>query len=100
MPAGLPEPAYPAEAAVRKVRSNGEIKWRGELIFVACALVGEAVALEEAENGDVQVRFFDRRLGVIDRKNPKLRPHAVKKSEPDGRAKTENQPKSVNHLSG
>jgi hypothetical protein len=28
MPRRLPEPDYPAEAAVRKVRSNGEIKWK------------------------------------------------------------------------
>ena len=28
MPRRLPEPAYPSEAAVRRVRSNGTIKWQ------------------------------------------------------------------------
>jgi len=72
-PDRLPEPDYPAEAAVRKVRSNGEIKWRGELVFVGTALVDEAVALEETETGEMAVRFFATQLGVIDRKTGKLR---------------------------
>jgi len=29
MPRKLPEPSYPAETAVRQVRSSGEIKWQG-----------------------------------------------------------------------
>ena len=77
MPKKLAEPNYPAEAAVRKVRSNGEIKWRGDLIHVCSALVGEAVAVEETETGDWQVKFFDTSIGVIDRDKQKLRPHAV-----------------------
>ncbi|HXZ17831.1 MAG TPA: IS481 family transposase [Roseiarcus sp.] len=72
-PDRLPEPDYPAEAAVRKVRSSGEIKWRGDLVFVSTALVDEAIALEETEAGEIAVRFFDVRLGVIDRKTGKLR---------------------------
>ena len=31
------------------MRSNGEIKWGGRLVPIACALVGEAVAIEETE---------------------------------------------------
>jgi putative transposase len=31
MPERIADPDYPAEAAARKVRSNGEIKWRGDL---------------------------------------------------------------------
>jgi putative transposase len=73
MPDQLPEPDYPAEAAVRKVRSNGEIKWQGELVYVSSALGGEAVAVEETEAGDWQVRFFDMPIGMIDRRNRKLR---------------------------
>jgi putative transposase len=73
LPDRLPEPGYPAEAAVRKVRSNGEIKWRGELVFVSTALVDEAVAIEETTTGEMAVRFFTTRLGVIDAKSGKLR---------------------------
>jgi len=73
MPARLPEPGYPIEAAVRRVRSNGEIKWRGELIFLCNSLIGEAVAIEEAEEGHWQVRFFDVPIGIIDPQTLKLR---------------------------
>lgn len=66
MPSRLPEPDYPAEGAVRRVRSNGEIKWRGELVHVSSALAGEPVCVEETETGDWRLRFYDRTLGYID----------------------------------
>ena len=77
MPQRLPEPHYPVEAAVRRVRSNGEIKWRGDLIHISSALACEAVAVEETEAGEWQVRFFDRPLGLIDQRNQRLRWLAV-----------------------
>jgi putative transposase len=73
LPRRLPEPAYPTEAAVRRVRSNGTIKWQGDLVFISEALIGEAVAVEETEAGTWQVRFFDVPLGSIDRGKTKLR---------------------------
>jgi transposase InsO family protein len=73
MPKRLPEPDYPAEAAVRQVRSNGEIKWRGDFIHICSSLAGEAVAVDETENGHWQVRFFDVPIGIIDPKTCKLR---------------------------
>lgn len=73
IPARLPEPDYPAEVAVRRVRSNGEIKWRGELIFLCNSLIGEAVAIEEVEEGQWQVHFFDVPIGIIDPQTLKLR---------------------------
>ena len=77
MPAKLPEPAYPASAAVRRVRSNGEIKWDGTLVYVSAALIGEAVAVEETQTGRWSVRFFDAPLGIIDKTKRKLRPPAA-----------------------
>lgn len=73
LPRSIPEPDYPPEAAVRQVRSNGEIKWRGDLIHISSALVGEAVAMEETELGDWAVRFYDLPIGLIDRKTNRLR---------------------------
>lgn len=75
-PARIEEPAYDAEHAVRRVRSNGEIKWGGTLIFVSEALVGEPVGVAETETGDWIVRFADHPLGLIDRRTHKLRPFA------------------------
>ncbi len=73
MPRKLPEPDYPAEAEVRQVRSNGEIKWRGDFIHICSALCGETVAVEETEDGYWQVRFFDVPIGIIDQETHKLR---------------------------
>jgi transposase InsO family protein len=73
LPKRLPEPDYPAEAAVRQVRSNGEIKWRGDFVHLCSALAGEAVAIEETEDGHWQVRFFNVPIGIIDQKTRKLR---------------------------
>ena len=73
MPRQLPKPNYAAEAAVRKVRSNGEIKWQGDFIHICSALAGEAVAVEETETGRWQVSFFDAPIGWIDPDKKKLR---------------------------
>jgi putative transposase len=73
MPATMPEPDYPKEAAVRQVRSNGEIKWQGQLIHICSALAGEPVAIEESQEGGWMVRFYHHSLGVIDAQHAKLR---------------------------
>lgn len=73
MPTHLPEPDYPATAAVRQVRSNGEIKWRGDSIYVCTSLIGETIGVEETEDGHWQVRFFDVPIGIIDKQTRKLR---------------------------
>jgi putative transposase len=65
-PCALSEPDYPDEAAVRRVRTNGCIKWAGDLVFVSEALIGEPVAVEETEEGERLVRYGDVELGLID----------------------------------
>ncbi len=66
-PCALREPDYPDDCAVRPVRSNGVIKWAGDLIFVSEALVGEPVAIEETEAGELRVRYADVELGFLDK---------------------------------
>jgi len=51
MPEKLPEPDYPSGFAVRRVRTNGEVKWRGQLLHLSSALVGEPIAIEDADQG-------------------------------------------------
>ena len=46
----LRAPEYDSETAVRRVRHNGEIKWRGNMVYVGTALIGEPIGL--AENAD------------------------------------------------
>ncbi len=65
-PRPLREPDYPDGAAVRRVRSNGVIKWAGDLVFVSETLIGEPVAVEETEEGEWLVRYAHVELGFID----------------------------------
>jgi transposase InsO family protein len=88
MPKRLPEPDYPAEAALRKVRSNGEIKWGGRLVPISCALVGEPVAVEETQSGDWLVRFYHRPIAMIDR-------HTFRPRRPDSNRELNAQPASA-----
>jgi putative transposase len=73
MPTRMPEPDYPPHAAVRQVRCNGEIKWRGSMVYVAKSLAGEPVAIEETEAGEWALRFYKHTIGVIDERRSKLR---------------------------
>ncbi len=54
-PARLDDPLYPADYEVRRVRSNGEIKWAGEKTFLSAPLIGEVVAVKETNNGDGEI---------------------------------------------
>ncbi len=49
-----------------RVRSNGVIKWAGDLVFVSETLIGEPVAVEETEEGEWLVRYAHVELGFID----------------------------------
>jgi transposase InsO family protein len=66
MPERIEEPWYDADHQVRRVRSAGEIKWKGELVFVGEALRGEPVGIAQRGDGSHIVRFCKRDLGVID----------------------------------
>ncbi len=61
------------------MRPTGEIKWRGELVFIGTSLSGQLVGLAEHESGGTLVRFCHRDVGVIDRARRFLRfapPHS------------------------
>jgi transposase InsO family protein len=62
----LREPEYGAEATVRRVRQNGEIKWRGALVFLSQTLAGEPVGLTETDAGRWLVSYGPLELGHLD----------------------------------
>ena len=68
MPVQIDDPWYDADHEVRRVRQNGEIKWRGEHLFIGEALAGETVGIAEREAGNYLVRFSHHDLGQIDPK--------------------------------
>ena len=74
-PRSLPEVAYPDGLTLRRVRSNGEFKWKGGLLFLSEALVGELVGLKEVGELLWQIQFGEYPLGVLDeRRGGILRP--------------------------
>src|ERR1700752_877571 len=66
-PTRLEDPWYDATHEIRRVRHNGEIKWRGDLVFISTAVRREVVGIAETEYGDWIVRFMHLELGRIDR---------------------------------
>ena len=50
---------------VRRVRSNGQIKWHGKMMFVSEALIGEPIGLHQIDEARWQVLFCKMPLGVI-----------------------------------
>jgi putative transposase len=96
-PERLQEPWYDADHAVRRVRPTGEIRWGGDLIFVSEALAGEPVGIAETADGDWLLRFFDLKLGLINRKTKKIFRFAAARP---GRRKAEQNRKTVTHVPG
>jgi putative transposase len=72
-PAQLGDMPYPPLTEIRRVRSNGQIKWHGELVFVSEALVGEMVGITESKEGWL-VSFGPVPLGVLYPHRPSLTP--------------------------
>ena len=67
MPQKLEEPWYDADHQVRRIRTDGAIQWRGDILFVSEALVGQLVGIAELETGDFIVRFCDQDIGLLQR---------------------------------
>lgn len=65
-PATVPEMEYGEHIECRPIRTSGEIKWRGQLLYVSQALVGELVALEEIDDDKWLIRFGPIPLALVD----------------------------------
>lgn len=65
-PAMLEQPSYPGHHAIRSVRTDGSIHWRGDNLYLGDAFVGETVGFEEFDDDRWIVRFAAAELAVID----------------------------------
>lgn len=65
-PARQRKPDYADHFETRKVSENGEIKWRGNSVFLAKALHGQTVGLEATDDQILSVHFFGFVIGKID----------------------------------
>jgi putative transposase len=64
-PARPPGLVYPDHWQIRMVRQNGEMRWRGDHIFISEVLGGEPIALQESDSGNWLVHFGSVLLGSI-----------------------------------
>jgi len=75
----VPKVEYDDDVIVRQVRHNGEIKWKGHLIYVSDALAGEPVALEQIDEHLWDIRFSFHHLGILNEITNKIQPDAKQK---------------------
>jgi len=94
-----PEPTYGDDHAVRRVRTNGCIKWGGQLVFVTEALIGEPVGVAETDAGQFIVRFAGMDLGLIDRAGTTMRRFTSPRPG-RGEDQQEQTRKTVTHVTG
>lgn len=71
-PSKTPEIIYPDEHLIRKVKTNGEIKYFGKRYFVSELLHGEPIGLEMIDDDRAIVYFGRLKLGIIDSKLDKI----------------------------
>lgn len=69
----LRAPEYGDGETTRRVRHNGEIRWRGQTIYITEALVGEPIGLTENADGSFTARYGPISLGLIAHRGDHLR---------------------------
>lgn len=73
-PAKLPPIEYGAETVVRQVRHNGEIRWRGQLLYVSEVLAQEPVGFTPLGEGTWAVHYSFHPLGTLEERTLKIIP--------------------------
>jgi transposase InsO family protein len=91
-PVKLPEVQYESGVSVRHVRRRGEIKWRGQLIYLTHVLANEPVGLKLIAEDQWEVRYSFHLLGVLEGKNKRITTvktwHRTQKCKRCARSKT------------
>lgn len=67
-----PEPEYGSDMQVRRVHSNGAIKWQGNEHYISQALRGENIALEDRGDGEWTLWFSAMPLAIAKREGKGL----------------------------
>jgi hypothetical protein len=73
-PRDLPPLEYPGHMEPRRVGTCGTISWAGAPLFIATALAGEYVALDEVDDGIWTLHFATMALARYDERQRALRP--------------------------
>lgn len=73
-PEKLPKITYPGNHVVRQVRSNGEIKWKGEKVYISQALAKEPIGLKQKGEHLWEIYFSTYMLGTLDELDMRITP--------------------------
>jgi transposase InsO family protein len=73
-PAKRPAVEYPPGLTVRQVRHNGEIRWRGQLLYITEVLKQEPVGLKQLDEDRWAVYYSFHLLGYLDDRTGTIRP--------------------------
>lgn len=71
-PERLPEIEYEASWESRQVRPSGQMKWKGQSVYVSTALAGERIGLEPVEDGIWMTHFAKHPLGIFDERTGRI----------------------------
>jgi len=70
-PDRIDQPEYQAGATVRRVRTNGDIKWKGNRVFISEALIGEPIGLKQISDRTWAIYYGPLEIGLLDETNMK-----------------------------
>jgi transposase InsO family protein len=65
-PSRVPSPEYGPGVTARRVRTNGEIKWKGAKVYLSESLCGELVGLSQHDDRHWTIRFGPMVIGMLD----------------------------------
>jgi len=77
-PVRTPKVEYGNDVTVRKVRHSGEVKWKGDFVYVSEALVGEPIAMRQIDEHLWEITFSSYLLGVLNDITGKIAPQYKK----------------------
>ena len=73
-PVKLPAVEYESGVTIRQVRQSGDIKWRGELLYLSEVLAKEPVGLKPIDEDKWELRYSFHLLGILDERTKKISP--------------------------
>lgn len=73
-PAKLPPIEYDSDFVVRRVRHNGEIKWRAALIYISQVLAHEPLGLKQIDEEQWELRYSFHLLGILNQRTKTVLP--------------------------
>lgn len=71
-PAKLPPLEYPDDMEVRRVRACGQMKWKGQNVYVGEALVGQSIGLMSIDDAVWSVHFCMTTIGFFDERTKRI----------------------------